>query len=344
MNRPIPTVPLAAAALLSLISLTHAQPADAPAGEWVNVTNNVGGEKWGAYGVTTMKAVPNSNVVIAGVSEVGLWATSDGGTTWQKLGGNEIRCRPGCIVFDPKNTSTFWVSGCYGDVPFRSDDAGKTFKRLGKLAHADGISIDFADPQRQTLLLGLHEQAQSVQLSRDGGNTWTKIGANLPANSNHSSDPIIIDSKTFVVNSAGYPKDKVFGIYRTEDAGQTWTLVSKDGPSGTPLVASNGTIYWQKIWGGGLLKSADQGKTWIPCGKGIGNNPIELPGERLAGVSGSQIMVSDFAATKWTKVGPPIPFKPNGITYSEKGKAFYAWRLSEGGKAEKQSIVKLVVE
>ena len=27
-------------------------PLNAPAGEWVDVTNNVGGEKWGAYGVT----------------------------------------------------------------------------------------------------------------------------------------------------------------------------------------------------------------------------------------------------------------------------------------------------
>src|SRR5690348_5272282 len=77
--------------------------------DWVDVTNNVGGEKWGGYGVHYMAAVPGSNVVIAGVSERGLWATADEGATWKKLGGDEIRNRPDRIVFDPKDSSVFWV-------------------------------------------------------------------------------------------------------------------------------------------------------------------------------------------------------------------------------------------
>ena len=343
MPSPLSARRLARSALCLLAVLAGtslARAADTP-GEWVNVTNNVGGEKWGAYGVTYMKAVPNSDLVIAGVSECGLWASADSGATWKKLGGNEIKNRPGCIVFDPKNPSTFWVSGCYGDAPFRTDDAGKTFKRLGKLGHADGLAVDFSDPQRQTLLLGLHEQSQSVQLSKDGGNTWTKIGANLPADSNHSSDPVIIDAKTFLVNTAGWKPKASLGIYRTEDAGQTWTKVSTFGPSGVPLVASDGAIYWQRIWGGGLLKSTDKGKEWTAVSHAIKNNPIELPNKRLAGLADAQILVSSDAGANWTKVGPPIPFKPNGITYSDKGKCFYAWRLSDASKMEKQSIVRL---
>ena len=195
-------------------------PLDAPAGEWVDVTNNVGGEKWGAYGVHYMKAVPGSEAVIAGVSECGLWLTNDGGATWKKLGGAEIKNRPGRIVFDPKDPSVFWVSGCYGDAPFKTEDGGKTFKRLGKLAHADGVDVDFGDPERKTLLLGLHEQSQSLQLSTDGGQSWKKIGDKLPADSNHSSDPVILDSKTFLVNTAGWKQKATLGIYRTEDAGR----------------------------------------------------------------------------------------------------------------------------
>jgi hypothetical protein len=40
----------------------------------------------------------------------------------------------------------------------------------------------------------------------------------------------------------------------------------------------------------------------------------------------------------------PLPFKPNGITYSETGKAFYAQRLSDNMKMEKQSIARLAVQ
>src|ERR1043165_2446581 len=86
------------------------------AGEWTNVVNNLGGDAWGAYGVTHLKAGPNSDRVIAGVSERGLWVTADNGATWTALGKGEIKHRPGRIVFDPKDVDTFWVAGCYGDA------------------------------------------------------------------------------------------------------------------------------------------------------------------------------------------------------------------------------------
>ena len=318
--------------------------ADSPQSAWVNVTTNVGGEIWGAYGVTYMAAVPGSDQVMAGVSECGLWASADAGATWRKLGGDEIKSRPGRIVFDPKDPGIFWVSGCYGDAPFQTTDAGKTFKRLGKLAHADGVAVDFTDPERKTLLLGLHEQSQSLQLSTDGGASWKKIGDKLPADSNHSTDPIILDSKTFLINTAGWKQKATLGIYRTQDAGETWTQVSTHGPAGQPLVASDGSIYWMRIWGGGLLKSTDKGQTWSEVSKAPKSNPIELPDKRLAALADSQILVSADAGATWTKLGAPVPFKPNGIIYSEKGKCFYAWHLSNNKNMDKQSIVRLNVE
>jgi photosystem II stability/assembly factor-like uncharacterized protein len=323
-----------------VIAGASALPIAAVAGEWVDVASNVGGEKWGAYGVHYMKAVPGSEAVIAGVSECGLWSTSDGGATWKKLGGDEIKCRPGHILFDPKDTSIFWVSGCYGDAPFKTEDGGKTFKRLGKLAHSDTVAVDFTDPERKTLLLGLHEQSQSLQMSTDGGQSWKKIGDRLPEDSNHSSDPLILDSKTFLVNTAGWKQKASLGIYRTEDGGETWTSVSTFGPNGTPLVASDGAIYWQRLYGGGLLKSTDRGKTWNALSNAVKSNPIELPDKRLAGFAGNQIMVSSDGGATWTKLGPPIPLKPNGITYSDKGKSFYAWQMADNLKRPAQSIVR----
>jgi photosystem II stability/assembly factor-like uncharacterized protein len=287
--------------------------------------------------------VPDSERVIAGVSERGLWETSDGGATWRQLGNGEIKHRPGRIVFDPKDSGVFWVSGCYGDSPHKTTDGGKTFTRLGKLAHSDGVAIDFTDPQRNTLLLGLHEQSQSLQRSTDGGKTWTKIGEKLPPDSNHSTDPIILDSKTFLINTAGWKPKATLGIYRSEDAGETWTQVSAFGSQGGPLVASDGAIYWQRVWGGGLLKSTDKGKTWEAISKAVKTNPIELPERRLAALADSQVMVSSDGGATWAKQGPPAPFKPNGITYSEKGKCFYAWKLSDNKKMDKQSIVRLDV-
>ncbi len=323
------------------IAVAASFAANARAADWVDVTNNVGGETWGAYGIHYMAAVPGMNVVIAGVSERGLWATADEGATWKKMGGDEIKNRPDRIVFDPKNPKIFWVSGCYGDSPFKSEDGGRTFQRLGKLQHSDGISVDFTDPARRTLLLGMHEQSQSTELSTDGGQTWTKIGNRLPADSNHSSDPIVIDAKTFITNTAGWKQKASMGIYRSEDGGETWTRVSEFGPAGPPLLASDGAIYWQRIWSGGLLKSTDKGKTWQQVSNGIKNNPIELPGHRLAGLAGDTIGISSDGGSTWTKFGPKIPLKPSGLIYSDKGQAFYTWQLSDNQKRPPASIMRL---
>ena len=331
---------------MSLLAWALSSPLSAmePSGDWVDVTNNVGGSAWGAYGVHYMAAVPDSSAVIAGVSERGLWASADNGATWAKLGGDEIRNRPDRIVFDPKDSNTFWVSGCYGDSPFRTDDGGHTFHRLGKLQHSDGISVDFTDPARQTLLLGMHEQSQSTQLSTDGGQTWTKIGDRLPADSSHSSDPIVIDAKIFLTNTAGWKPKSSVGIYRSEDGGKTWTKVSDFGPSGAALVASDGAIYWQRLWGGGLVKSSDQGKTWRQVSSAIKTNPVELPGQRLAGLGGDMIYVSSDGGTTWTKFGPKLPLKPNGLIYSARGRAFYAWQMADNMKRPPASIVRLSVK
>jgi photosystem II stability/assembly factor-like uncharacterized protein len=236
------------------------------------------------------------------------------------------------------------VSGCYGDSPFRTDDGGRTLHRLGTLQHSDGISVDFTDPARKTLLLGMHEQSQSTQLSTDGGETWTKIGERLPADSNHSSDPIVLDAKTFLTNTAGWKPKSSLGIYRSEDGGKTWMKVSDFGPSGPALVASDGAIYWQRLWGGGLIKSTDQGKTWRQISTPVKSNPIELPGKRLAGLGGDTIYISSDGASTWAKFGPKLPLKPNGLIYSDKGQAFYAWQMADNLKRPPASIVRLGVK
>jgi photosystem II stability/assembly factor-like uncharacterized protein len=155
------------AVVASLAALLSNHPVHA---EWINVTHNVGGEKWGYAGVCLLAAVPQTTSVIAGVSEAGLWCSDDLGASWRKLAPNDqeqIRNRPHQIVFDPAEPQRFWISGCYGASPFVTADTGKTFQRLGTLTHMNGVGVDFTDPQRKTLVVGLHEQARSVHKSTD---------------------------------------------------------------------------------------------------------------------------------------------------------------------------------
>ena len=339
-------------ALLSvLLSVTAAQlhaqttePATTPA-RWENVTNDLGGEKWGFGGVTMMAAVPQSEIVIAGVSETGLWMSPDNGKTWSRFGAKDampIANRPYQIVFDPKNPRTFWESGNSGPGVFRTDDAGVSFRRLGKIENVDGIGIDFTDEQRKTIVVGIHDQPRSIQKSIDAGQTWINIGDHLPEKTNISNDVIVFDSKNFLANAAGWKREGAkllaFGTFRTSDGGATFTKVSDAGPGGPALVASDGTIYWQTLWNSGLIKSTDQGRTWVSLPGPVKMNPIELPGGMLVAAVDSQLHSSSDGGKTWVKFGDPIPFQPSGLVFCAKTRSLYAWRSTDA--KEELAIVK----
>jgi photosystem II stability/assembly factor-like uncharacterized protein len=168
---------------------------------------------------------------------------------------------------------------------------------------------------------------RSLTLSTDGGETWTKIGDRLPEDSNHSTDPIILDSKTFLINTAGWAKGKTSGIYKSSDAGATWAKVSDLGVGSRSLVTP-GVILWPAVWGSGLVRSTDKGATWAKV-NGPKTSPIVLPGGRLAALADQQVWMSKDEGATWEKSGDPLPIKAAGIVYSAKRKAFYAWRSSE---------------
>jgi photosystem II stability/assembly factor-like uncharacterized protein len=312
---------------------TQPQPAAPQTGPWVNVTNNVGGDAWGYAGVCTIACRSGADEVIAGVSERGLWASTDGGQTWAPMGAEakvKITHRPYAIVFDPRDANTFWESGNYGMGVFKTTDGGKTFERLGAtVANVDGLSVDFSDPDRKTIVIGFHEKIRFVMKSADGGKTWRQIGTNLPQKTNHSTNPLVLDAKTYLVNTAGWVEDHAFGIYRTEDAGQTWTRVSDRGTAGQPLLASDGTIYWGQIWDRGLLKSTDGGKTWTAVAGPVKRTPIEVPGGKLVAAAGARLYFSADGAATWKPIGPPAPFAPQAWAYNEKRNCFFVSRSTE---------------
>ena len=125
------------------------------------------------------------------------------------------------------------------------------------------MSVDFTDPQRQTLLAGTHEQSGHLFLSTNGGAMWTDIGPKLPAGTGFSSQALVIDAKTYLLGAYTYSNTGGgLGVFRTTDGGQTWKQVFSTAVQGHPLVMSDGTIYWSLGGNGGMVKSTDKGQTW----------------------------------------------------------------------------------
>jgi photosystem II stability/assembly factor-like uncharacterized protein len=296
----------------------------APPSMWKNVTTNLANMASECGTLTMISAKPGSNMIIAGIAKQGLWATTDAGATWTQLGtgggANPITNRPSTIVYDPEHPDTFWEAGIYnGAGVFRTDDAGKTFKALGMISHNDSVSVDFSDPARKTLLAGAHETARKVYLSNDGGGTWKDIGMNLPANTNHSSQALVLGPQSFLMGVCGWLQGATCGIYGSVDGGTTWTSKSTQAPAGQPLLAKDKSIYWTKIYDGGILKGTADGMTWTSAGTSKTDHPFELPdGRILTMLPSGQI---NIVGGKVIASAPP--FKPESFTYSVETKTLY---------------------
>jgi hypothetical protein len=313
-------------------------------GSWVNATGNLANMPSECGNLTRLSSMPGSDTIIAGVALKGLWANSTG-TTWLALGSgagsDTITNRPSWIVYDPLHSGVFWESGIYnGGGVYKTTDNGATFHRLGSISHNDYVSVDFTDPNRQTLLAGGHEQPQTVYRSTNGGQTWTNIGASIPANTKFSTDPLIINTQTYVVNLSGYTSATA-GILRTTNGGVSWQTVSTVGPyDGPPLVTANGTIYW--LNGSGLLRSTDSGASWIQVGNNLQSvSPIELPDGRIVAVGGGNLVISADGGSTWTAIGDPLPFSPAGLIYSPSRRAFFIWHWDCGGVVLPNAIMRL---
>src|SRR6188508_181065 len=219
-----------------------------PEGGWVNVTNNLATLASGCGNVSLLAAKPDEDLLIVGIASQGLWASSDGGQSWRMLGlgalSAPITNLPTSIVFDPDNAEQFWESGINGPVGvYRTGDNGKHFSARGMTQGNELVSVDFADPDRKTLLAGGNAQKQTIHLSTDSGSTWQQVGVQFPPDADVSSYPLVIDENTFLIGSV--PKaGGVTGIFRSMDAAATWSQVSASGGQSAPLVAADGTIYW----------------------------------------------------------------------------------------------------
>jgi hypothetical protein len=274
---------------------------------------------------------PGKDEVIASTWKNGFWSTTDRGATWRRMGqpgqtppnaGEAVQ-----ILFDPQDPNTMWASGMYGFSVWKTADGGKSFSHLSKDTRVDGFAVDFTDRARKIQFMGPHEQEHSLHESTDGDATWTKIGDKIPEGTPFTTNPIIIDAKTWIINSSGYKKGEQWGIFRTVDGGEIWANVSKEGAAGSQTITSKGTIFWYVLWDQKIIKSADQGKTWERLKGPARGNVIEVRPDRLVVLGGdrkAQLCVSKDDGATWTAFGEPLPYKAHGFTYNTVGKCFLA--------------------
>ncbi|HEV7237784.1 MAG TPA: glycoside hydrolase [Thermoanaerobaculia bacterium] len=220
----------------------------------------------------------------------GLYKSVDGGKTWTHLGlrdGQQIAM----IAVDPRDPDRLFVAVLghpYGPNEerglFRSIDGGKSFEKILYRDENTGAIDVILDPSNpQIVYAALWEARQGpwengaffgpgsgVFKSTDGGTTWSQLTSGLPATGEllgRAGLEIARSNPRRLYAIAGTTKESG-GLYRSDDAGETWQRVNDDDrlwgrpgdfnevradPTNADVVYVGNIVTW---------KSTDGGKTF----------------------------------------------------------------------------------
>ena len=226
----------------------------------------------------------------------GIYKSTDGGQTWKFIGlynAGQI----GAVRIHPTNPDIVWVSAV-GDAfkaneergVFKTTDGGSTWRKVLFISDAVGamdIELQPGNPdvvyawmsrlERKpwTIISGSREGG--FFKSTDGGEHFMKITAGLPTE--------LIGKANLAVTAAR--PDRVYalveakpggGLYRSDDSGQTWTLINSQGSLiqrpfyYTTLGADPSNADTVYAGAEGFFKSTDGGKTFSPFRTPHGDN------------------------------------------------------------------------
>jgi photosystem II stability/assembly factor-like uncharacterized protein len=263
---------------------------------WKNISDKFFGGSMGAVAVAPsdegiIYVGEGENTLRGNVAEgFGMWRSDDGGRTWRNIGLKDTR-HITRIVVHPRNPDIVWVAALghlFGPNNergvYKTIDGGKTWKKVlvaNNQAGAIDLVMEPGNPstlyattwniKRTPYSLESGGEGSALWKSTDGGETWKNImdKKGLPKNETIG----IIGVTVSAVNP-----DRVFaiieakngGLFRSDDAGETWTKVSEDANIRqrawyfSKIFAdpkNENTIYALNV---GMYRSRDGGKTFQP--------------------------------------------------------------------------------
>jgi len=224
----------------------------------------------------------------------GMYKSTDAGATWTHLGLRDAQ-QIAAIAIDPRNADRIFVAALghpYGPNEergiYRSTDGGRSFEKvLGRDENTGGNDVDIDPANPDVVYANLWEEREGpwenakwgghggIFKSTDGGTTWRALAGGLPEDGIIQANLAIAPSRPARLYAAvahGNPPSGSVNIYRSDDAGETWTQITeRSGPNGRigggdlPQPIVNPKDPDRLVMASTVsFKSEDGGRTWVP--------------------------------------------------------------------------------
>lgn len=209
---------------------------------------------------------------------------SNNRSTWQTLGpfstfgGYFGIGRINSVAFHPTDVNTVYIGAAGGGI-WKTTDGGNTYIALGDGLDAMGVSaivIDPIDPNIIYIGTGDGDAADNysvgVMKSTDGGNTWNTTGLSWASQSGFLIKRMIMDpdDQDVIIIATND------GIYRTTDAGGTWTKEISGSFFDIESVRESSTNTFFASTATKIYKSTDNGNNWTEKYSITGSNRIMI--------------------------------------------------------------------
>jgi len=224
----------------------------------------------------------------------GVYKSMDAGKTWTQLGLRDAQ-QVTAIIVDPKDPSRLFVAvegHPYGPNAergvFRSTDGGQSFQKVlykDENVGAADLAFDPSDPQTIYTTLWAARVApweirsgesfvapgSGLYKSTDGGSTWRQLTKGLPSSDDGGLGRIgvaVAPNQSHRVYATVEAK-KGAGVYRSDDAGESWNFVNGDrriggrGPGAMGIAVSPDNPDLIYVANTTTWKSSDAGKTFV---------------------------------------------------------------------------------